>query len=81
MPTAPAALNALLTYLNLLPDSSNHGAWTIYTHDLAQYMRLDASALRALNLVEVGGVRLLSLSRFNTIYRFVSDRLLYEMRQ
>ncbi|EIM82088.1 DNA mismatch repair protein [Stereum hirsutum FP-91666 SS1] len=52
LPTAPAALTALLTYLNLLADTSNHGAWTIYTHDLGQYMRLDASALRALNLVE-----------------------------
>ncbi|TFY67631.1 hypothetical protein EVG20_g3870 [Dentipellis fragilis] len=54
LPTAPGALAALLTYLSLLSDSSNHGAWTIRTHDLGQYMRLDASALRALNLVEVG---------------------------
>ncbi|KAA1473044.1 DNA mismatch repair protein [Dentipellis sp. KUC8613] len=54
LPTAPGALAALLAYLNLLSDSSNHGAWTIRTHDLGQYMRLDASALRALNLVEVG---------------------------
>ncbi|KAI0058620.1 DNA mismatch repair protein [Artomyces pyxidatus] len=54
-PTAPAALSALVGYLSLVSDSSNHGAWSIRTHDLGQYMRLDASALRALNLVDVGG--------------------------
>ncbi|KAI3615868.1 dna mismatch repair protein msh-2 [Moniliophthora roreri] len=55
LPTAPAALSALITYLSLLSDSSNHGAYTIRTHDLSQYMRLDASALRALNLTEAPG--------------------------
>ncbi|TFY78244.1 hypothetical protein EWM64_g5769 [Hericium alpestre] len=54
LPTAPGALAALLAYLGLLGDSANHGAWTIRTHELGQYMRLDASALRALNLVEIG---------------------------
>jgi DNA mismatch repair ATPase MutS len=38
-----------------MADPSNHGAYTIRTHDLSQYMRLDASALRALNLVETQG--------------------------
>ncbi|TFK39373.1 DNA mismatch repair protein MSH2 [Crucibulum laeve] len=52
LPTAPAALSALLSYLSLLADPSNHGAYSIRTHDLTQYMRLDASALRALNLTE-----------------------------
>jgi DNA mismatch repair protein MSH2 len=42
-------------YLSLLGDSGNHGAFTIRTHDLSQFMRLDASALRALNLVEAPG--------------------------
>ena len=55
LPTAPAALSALVSYLSLLSDPSNHGAWSIRTHDLAQYMRLDASALRALNLTEAPG--------------------------
>ncbi|KAH9477925.1 DNA mismatch repair protein msh-2 [Psilocybe cubensis] len=52
LPTAPSALSALLLYLSLLNDTSNHGMYSIKTHDLAQYMKLDASALRALNLVE-----------------------------
>ncbi|KAK7471034.1 MSH2 protein [Stygiomarasmius scandens] len=55
LPTAPAALSALVTYLSLLSDPSNHNAYTIRTHDLTQYMRLDASALRALNLTEAPG--------------------------
>ncbi|RPD65678.1 DNA mismatch repair protein [Lentinus tigrinus ALCF2SS1-7] len=55
LPTAPASLSALVSYLSLLSDPSNHGAWSIRTHDLSQYMRLDASALRALNLTEAPG--------------------------
>ncbi|KAF8189384.1 DNA mismatch repair protein MSH2 [Pholiota molesta] len=52
--TASAALSALLLYLSLLNDPTNHGMYTIRTHDLSQYMKLDASALRALNLVGSG---------------------------
>ncbi|PPQ85022.1 hypothetical protein CVT25_010411 [Psilocybe cyanescens] len=52
LPTAPSALSALLLYLSLLNDTTNHGMYSIRTHDLSQYMKLDASALRALNLVE-----------------------------
>ncbi|KAH9941212.1 DNA mismatch repair protein [Epithele typhae] len=55
LPSAPAALAALVMYLSLMTDPSNHGAWSIRTHDLSQYMRLDASALRALNLTEAPG--------------------------
>ncbi|KAI6001586.1 DNA mismatch repair protein [Pisolithus orientalis] len=51
------ALSALVHYLTLSSDPANFGAYTLRTHDLAQYMRLDASAVRALGLVsfEAGG--------------------------
>ncbi|OCB91766.1 DNA mismatch repair protein MSH2 [Sanghuangporus baumii] len=54
--TSPAssALSALISYLSLLGDTSNHNAYTLKTHDLSQFMRLDASALRALGLVGDG---------------------------
>ena len=55
LPVAPGSLAALVAYLSLLSDPSNHGVYTIRTHDLTQFMRLDASALRALNLTEAGG--------------------------
>ncbi|KAG0140558.1 hypothetical protein CROQUDRAFT_665038 [Cronartium quercuum f. sp. fusiforme G11] len=50
MKTALAALNPLLNYLSLLDDPSNHAAYKFITHDLGQFMRLDASAVRALHL-------------------------------
>ncbi|BGP19387.1 MSH2 protein [Rhodosporidiobolus nylandii] len=50
-PTALCAVSALISYLSLMQDSSNFGAYALRTHDLSQYMRLDASALRALNLM------------------------------
>ena len=52
LPSAPSALSALISYLSLLSDPSNYGAYKLWTHDLARYMRLDASALRALNLID-----------------------------
>ncbi|KAF5343843.1 hypothetical protein D9756_011343 [Leucocoprinus leucothites] len=52
LPVAPAALSALIFYLSLLADDTNYGTYKLRTHDLAQYMKLDASALRALNLTE-----------------------------
>lgn len=52
LPTAPAALSALILYLGLMGNSENFGAYTLQSHDLSQYMKLDASALKALNLVD-----------------------------
>ncbi|KAF8634825.1 hypothetical protein AX17_004076 [Amanita inopinata Kibby_2008] len=55
LPNAPSALAALISYLSLLSDPSNFEMYKLRTHDLTQYMRLDASALKALNLTEAPG--------------------------
>ncbi|SCV69244.1 BQ2448_2264 [Microbotryum intermedium] len=46
---AMASTAALISYLGLMADDSNFGSYQLVTHDLKQYMKLDASALRALN--------------------------------
>ncbi|KAI9459285.1 DNA mismatch repair protein MutS [Boletus coccyginus] len=54
-PDTTSALAALVIYLSLLSDPANHGAYKLKTHNLAQYMRLDASSVRALALVDFEG--------------------------
>lgn len=44
-----SATSALISYLGLMSDDSNFAAYSLVPHDLKQYMKLDASALRALN--------------------------------
>jgi len=42
---------ALIKYLGVLHDPSNFGQYQLYQHDLSHFMKLDASALKALNLM------------------------------
>lgn len=48
---AMASAAALIKYLGVLHDPSNFGQYQLYQHDLSQFMKLDASALKALNLM------------------------------
>lgn len=48
---AMGASSALIRYLSLMADELNFGQYHLYQHDLSQYMKLDASAVRALNLM------------------------------
>lgn len=48
---AMQASAALIKYLGLMSNSSNFGQYALFQHDLAQFMKLDAAALRALNLM------------------------------
>ncbi|KAJ1994198.1 MSH2 protein [Dimargaris cristalligena] len=64
MTHAMGSAAGLIKYLSLLADDSNFGHYTLRKHDLAQYMRLDASAVRALNLMpssQLGGNKSMSL--------------------
>lgn len=45
------SVSALISYLALMNETSNYGKYQLRHHDLTQYMKLDASALRALNLM------------------------------
>ncbi|CAI6335521.1 unnamed protein product [Periconia digitata] len=51
MKFAMGAAAALIKYLGVMSDSSNFGQYQLYQHDLSQYMKLDAAALKALNLM------------------------------
>ncbi|KAL9109673.1 MAG: hypothetical protein Q9227_005711 [Pyrenula ochraceoflavens] len=42
---------ALIKYLGAMNDPANFGQYQLYQHDLSQYMKLDAAALRALSLM------------------------------
>ena len=48
---AMGAASALIKYLGAMSDPTNFGQYQLYQHDLSQFMKLDSSALRALNLM------------------------------
>ncbi|CZT49917.1 probable DNA mismatch repair protein msh-2 [Rhynchosporium secalis] len=48
---AMGSASALIKYLGVLSDSANFGQYQLYQHDLSQFMKLDAAALKALNLM------------------------------
>jgi DNA mismatch repair protein MSH2 len=48
---AAAALAAALKFSELISDPANHGRCCLVMHDTGRYMRLDSSALRALNVL------------------------------
>ncbi|KAJ3024097.1 UNVERIFIED_CONTAM: MutS-like protein, partial [Siphonaria sp. JEL0065] len=54
MTLAMGAVASLMKYLQLLHDDSNFGQYRLETYDLSQYMRLDAAAMKALNLMPTG---------------------------
>lgn len=51
MKLAMGSAAALVKYIGLMTDPSNFGQYQLYQHDLSQFMKLDAAALRALNLM------------------------------
>jgi DNA mismatch repair protein MSH2 len=51
MKLAMGASACLIRYLGLMSESSNFGQYQLYQHDLSAYMKLDAAALKALNLM------------------------------
>ena len=65
MKIAMASMSALIVYLSLMQDMSLFGQFRLRHHDLSHYMKLDASALKALNLMpnpnELGGSKNMSL--------------------
>ena len=48
---AMSSAAALIKYLGVMSDHTNFGEYKLYQHDLSQYMKLDSSALKALNLM------------------------------
>jgi DNA mismatch repair protein MSH2 len=54
-PAAAYALAGLLSHSALMSDPAGHGRHTLALHDPGRFMRLDAAALRALNVLPQRG--------------------------
>jgi DNA mismatch repair protein MSH2 len=52
---ACGAVAGLLSYMELLADSQNYQKWNVKVHETGQYMRLDAAAMKALNVMRLKG--------------------------
>jgi DNA mismatch repair protein MSH2 len=77
---AMSSLAALISYLGLLADQSLYGQFRLQHHDLSQYMKLDASALKALNLMpspmDMGGSNMSLYGLLNRCKTSQGQRLL-----
>ena len=51
---AASALAGLLAHTELLADTDNYNKWEVVVHENKQYMRLDAAAMKALNVIPSG---------------------------
>ncbi|KAI9022519.1 muts domain V-domain-containing protein [Hyaloraphidium curvatum] len=61
------AVGCLVKYLGLMGEESNFGQFSISTHDLTQYVRLDAAAVRSLNLAPSPGDSTKTVSLFSLL--------------
>ncbi|KAH7445451.1 hypothetical protein KP509_01G010000 [Ceratopteris richardii] len=66
---AAGALSALLVYTDLLADDSNYGKFALEPYSINAFMRLDAAALRALNVLEGKGDANKNFSLFGLMNR------------
>ncbi|KAK9813003.1 hypothetical protein WJX72_007194 [[Myrmecia] bisecta] len=51
-PLAAQALAAVMSFMELMADSSSHGKFRLALYDMGRYMRLDSAAQRALNVMK-----------------------------
>lgn len=66
---ASAALSAIITFADLLADESNHGRVSLEVYSTGRYMKLDAAALQALNILRGRGESNDSFSLYGLLNR------------
>lgn len=67
-PLAKGCLSALLRYLDLLSDPTNHEKYTVFKYDLTQYLKLDSTAIVALNLFPAANASASSYVKKSSLY-------------